>query len=811
MSTLSLSIVALAAALTERPPFDDRVELVRLSDGVYAAVRKEPLGLAVNSNSLIVVGDRDVLVVDAQFTREATLETLAAIRTVTALPVRYVVNTHWHDDHVAGNQVYRDSFPEARFIAHANTRTDLSTLGAQNRIATRDGAPPLADRYDRLLADGLGVDSTPASDRERESLTSALRIIRTYLAELPAFRETLEGPSVQDRLRVVMGKHPVDIRWLGRGNTRGDLIVHLPEQRIVATGDLLVAPVPFAFGSYPDEWTTVLDSVAALRPRAIVPGHGPVMRDLEYLRRVRSMLGEVHARAAGAALTGDSLSTALRTITLESQRRAMTADEKWMDYMFNRFFLRPAITSAHQQALARRGSVVTGLFVLTNVNVIPMTSDTVLRGATILVRNGRIAGIGRDIQIPAGARRIDGRGRFVIPGLADMHAHLYSDDEAIPDSAGPLELGVMLANGITTARLMIGTPAQLTLRRQVASGMIPGPQLFVASPHLTGRAQPNAIVVTDPDSARAAVRRAADAGYDQIKITLFITRPVYDAIVDEAAKRRIRVVGHVDPQVGVARALETGQQLEHLDSYFEAALADSAPMKMSVTQMLVFNPNNWKSLDYIDDRKLDSIAGATARAQAWSSPTLNVFNTAFAAMESDEEIRSRPDWNMIPPSVREPYLRARARYWSPETMKERTEARRRRYVEVRNRLVRAIHDSGGRILAGSDTPEWFHVYGWGLHREIHAYVDAGLTPYEALATATRNPAEFLNQSAEWGTLEPGKRADFVVLSANPLDDIRNTFRIEGVGIGGRWLQKPELDRMIQTGSRAINGAAPSSQ
>jgi imidazolonepropionase-like amidohydrolase len=166
---------------------------------------------------------------------------------------------------------------------------------------------------------------------------------------------------------------------------------------------------------------------------------------------------------------------------------------------------------------------------------------------------------------------------------------------------------------------------------------------------------------------------------------------------------------------------------------------------------------------------------------------------------------------MIPPHVREPYLKARERYWARQTATERTEARRRRYVEVRNRLVKAIHDSGGKILAGSDTPEWFHVYGWGLHREIHAYVDAGLTPYEALATATRNPAEFLGQTAEWGTLEPGKRADFVLLAADPLENIRNTFRIEGVGMGGRWLQKVELDRMIQTGSKAINGAAPSTQ
>jgi imidazolonepropionase-like amidohydrolase len=469
------------------------------------------------------------------------------------------------------------------------------------------------------------------------------------------------------------------------------------------------------------------------------------------------------------------------------------------------------LATAFQQVPTHRGATVPGVLAITNVAVIPMTSDTLVPGATVLVRDGRIAAIGRSVTIPANARRVDGTGRFLIPGLADMHTHLYSDDDAVPDSAGPAELGVMIATGVTAARLMIGTPEHLTLRRDVAEGRIVGPQLFVASPHLVGRAMDNGIVVTSPDSARAAVRRVADAGYDAVKITLFITRPVYDAIVDEAARRGIRVVGHIDPQVGVARALETGQQLEHLDSYFEAVLADTAPMKTSVTQMLVFNPTNWTSLDYLDDRKIDQIAGATARAKAWTSPTLNVFNTAFAARESDEEIRGRPDWNMIPPNVRGPYLQARQRYWSPEAMQGRTETRRRRYVEVRNRLVKAIHDAGGKILAGSDTPEWFHVYGWGLHRELQSYVAAGLTPYQALATATRNPAEYLGQSTQWGTLETGKRADFVLLAGNPLVDIRNTLKIDGVGVGGRWLTKPELERMIQRAARAINGLAPPSQ
>jgi imidazolonepropionase-like amidohydrolase len=134
----------------------------------------------------------------------------------------------------------------------------------------------------------------------------------------------------------------------------------------------------------------------------------------------------------------------------------------------------------------------------------------------------------------------------------------------------------------------------------------------------------------------------------------------------------------------------------------------------------------------------------------------------------------------------------------------RTEARRRRYVEVRNAVVKAIADSGGKVLAGSDTPEWFHLYGYGLHRELAALVAAGLTPYQALEAATRNPAEFLEASREWGTIEAGKRADLVLLAADPLADIRNTTRIEGVSMGGRWLDRATLDGMIQAAGRRLN-------
>jgi len=471
-------------------------------------------------------------------------------------------------------------------------------------------------------------------------------------------------------------------------------------------------------------------------------------------------------------------------------------------------FITAATLTQPLEAQTSRTALAPGNLAITNVTVIPMTSDTAIPNATVVVRDGRITAVGPAdrVRIPGRTRRVDGRGKFLIPGLADMHTHLYADGEE-PDSVAPYELGVMIANGVTTTRLMIGTPEHLVLRREIISGRVLGPQLWVASPQFAGKEYGNTRVVTTPEEARAAVREVAAQGYDFIKLTLDISRPVYDAIVDEAPKHGMRVAGHVDPQVGLARAIEAGQQIEHLDGYFEAILADSAPSRVSVSNFSVFRLANWSSLDHMDDVKLARIAGETARRGIWTSPTLTVFNTAFAIGQEEAEIRARPDWPFQPAKQRELYLGANRRYWAPAAATMRTEARRKRFVAVRNGLVKAIADSGGKILAGSDTPEWFHVYGFALHRELASLVAAGLTPYQALEAATRNPAEFFAASADWGTIEAGKRADLVLLAANPLTDIANTSRIDAVAVGGRWVARQELDRMLRAAAERLGREA----
>lgn len=437
-----------------------------------------------------------------------------------------------------------------------------------------------------------------------------------------------------------------------------------------------------------------------------------------------------------------------------------------------------------------------------HVTVIPMDRERVLRDRTVVVRDGIIAEVGdaRRVRVPQGAARIDGRGKYLLPGLVDMHAHLFSDDD-FPDELGADELTLMLANGITTVRLMIGTPEHLALRARVERGELQGPTIYAASPQLTGSqrgAESNGRHVTTAEQARAAVRDFKAAGYDFIKLTNYITPEVYDAVNEEARAQGIRVVGHVDTRVGVRRALAAGQQIEHLDAYLESVLKDESPIKESVSDVGLFRPKNWESLDYVDEAKVRQLARETARAGVYSTPTLTFFKITFGTGTTDEEIRARPDYRFYTPQMRERWHAAIKRIWANPP----AEARRREYVRVRNLLVKEIHAAGGKIMAGSDSPEAFLLYGWSLHRELRSLVEAGLSPYAALEAATRTPAEYLRALDRQGTVTKGKRADLLLLDANPLEAIANTERRAGVMARGRWLPETELratlDRIADT-------------
>ena len=430
--------------------------------------------------------------------------------------------------------------------------------------------------------------------------------------------------------------------------------------------------------------------------------------------------------------------------------------------------------------------------VFVNVNVIPMDRERVLMNQTVVVRDGKIVDIGdgKKIKVPKSAVQIDGSGKYLIPGLVDMHTHLMSDED-FPDELAPDELRVMVTNGVTTIRLMIGTPEQLVLRARSARGEIVAPTIYSASPHLTGREQGNDFLVNTPDEARDAVRKSKAAGYDFIKITTFIKPEVYEAAVDEAAKIGIRVIGHADSRfVTVPRAWKARQQIEHLDGYMEMLLRDDAPMKGSVSDLYIYNPDNWKSLDYIDESKIADVARKTVASNAFVNPTQHFMKNTFGLPRSEESIRSQPDFRFYPEKVQQRWLEF---YKKNEFINTVSYEKRAAWVELRNKLIKAIYDAGGKIMAGSDTPEFLWLYGFSEHRELKALADAGLPNYAVLASATRNPHEWLGTLKRSGTIEKGKDADLVLLNANPLANITATEDRAGVMLKGKYYTQTEMN------------------
>src|SRR5688500_15578836 len=455
-------------------------------------------------------------------------------------------------------------------------------------------------------------------------------------------------------------------------------------------------------------------------------------------------------------------------------------------------------------AIAAPASAQTVAF--TNVNVIPMDRERVIANQTVVIKNGLIAEIGdaKKVKLPRDAVRIDGAGKYLIPGLVDMHTHLLSDSDEFPDSIGPDELRVMVANGVTTVRFMIGTPELLSLRSRSAKGEIAAPTIFVASPHLTGREQGNNFVVNTPDEAREAVRKSKAAGYDFIKITTFIKAEVYDAEVDEAAKQNIRMVGHADSRfVGVERTWKARQQIEHHDGYMEMLLRDDAPMKGSVSDLYVYNPDNWKSFDYIDESKIPEIARKTVASNPFVDPTQHFMKNTFGVARSEESIRAQPDFKFYPHKVQQQWLDfyKKNRFLNTVSLEQRA-----RWVELRNKLIKAIHDAGGKIMAGSDTPEFLFLYGFSQHRELKALADAGLANYAVLAAGTRNAHEFFGTLREVGTVEKGKRADLILLNANPLENISATEDRAGVMLKGKWYPQTELNGWLDEIAPKIHGS-----
>jgi imidazolonepropionase-like amidohydrolase len=394
-----------------------------------------------------------------------------------------------------------------------------------------------------------------------------------------------------------------------------------------------------------------------------------------------------------------------------------------------------------------------------DVTVLPMSRDGILEHQTVIVRGGRIAEMGAagQLRAPAGAVTVDGRGKYLMPSLAEMHGHLPSPN-ASPELTETV-LFLYVANGVTTVRGMQGNLAHLELKARVARGEIVGPRLWVPGPPLTGNAAPT------PEAGRRLVEEQHAAGFDHLKIQEGLSRETYDTIVATAKRLGMRFAGHVPDAVGVYHALESGQaSIDHLDNYVET----------------VGGP------DSADDRRIAQVVAATCAAHAWTVPTLALWET-FLGTEDSATLAAREELRYVPPAWRQNWAQQLAQVRkSPLTVEKRLVT-----LSLRRRILKALQTAGCPIALGTDSPQLYSVPGFSILREMHSMAAAGLTPQQILSEGTRQAARYFGAEQEFGTVAAGQRADLLLLNGNPLTDLGNVGRRAGVMVNGRWL--PEAD------------------
>lgn len=336
-------------------------EVQELGEGVYSVVRNLPSGFYFESNSVFIVTSRGVVVVDSQFTRAATKAALAALRQLTGQPVRYVINTHWHVDHISGNQVYREAFPEAEFIAHVSTREDLSTEGLPGRPSFLEALPPTIGYFDRLVAERESMGDGVATGEELAAYAADSTLATQHLEEAPGFQPVLPTLTFRDHLTLELGGRTIELHHFGRAHTRGDIVVYLPGERILVAGDIVVAPVPLVGStSYPGDYPATLAALLALQPAVIVPGHGPVLRDTAYIELMAELLEALRERTTAAVARGETLEQARKSVDLEEFRQRLAGSSRLRSLVFSNYVLEPAVTRMYAEAAASRAATKAG-------------------------------------------------------------------------------------------------------------------------------------------------------------------------------------------------------------------------------------------------------------------------------------------------------------------------------------------------------------------------------------------------------------------------------------------------------------------
>jgi hypothetical protein len=438
-------------------------------------------------------------------------------------------------------------------------------------------------------------------------------------------------------------------------------------------------------------------------------------------------------------------------------------------------------------------------FVLTNVNVVDTRSGNVDRHLTILVRNGRIASIGRLGLVGGGPniRVVNGNGRYVIPGLWDMHVHSAGGPAGAWNEKVIYPLYV--ANGVTGVRDMGGDPDLLEGRRQrIREGDLIGPRLVMAGPFLDGgQGDVETIPVNGPGDAHAAVIALKKRGVDFIKILSNLSHDTYLAVAEECRRQHIQFAGHVPDSVSASEASSDNQRsIEHLTGILLACSSQEEELRqqrldaLARKDLAAYSAARKGILETYDPRKAYNLFVQLSDNNTYQVPTL-IWTQSESKMD-DATTASDPRLQYVPRSVRKQWERQKQE--AQDSPQDLADAKKLlvRYLG----LVGAMHKAGVRFMAGTDGPDPYVFPGFSLHDELELLVMSGFSPAQALQSATFYPALFMAKLDQYGVIDKGRQADMVVLDGNPVVDIRNTRKIDAVVLGGRYYSREELNAML---------------
>ena len=412
-----------------------------------------------------------------------------------------------------------------------------------------------------------------------------------------------------------------------------------------------------------------------------------------------------------------------------------------------------------------------------NVTVIPMDGERVLEGQTVVVRGERIVAVGPagSVDVPEDALEIDGSGKYLMPGLAEMHGH-------VPPPSAPVSytedvLFLYVANGITTVRGMLGAPGQLDLRERANKAEIVSPTLYLAGPSFNGNS------VNSPEQAIEKVRTQKAEGWDLLKIHPGMTMEEYDAMAKTAQEEGIRFGGHVPADVGLMHAIEQGQEtFDHLDGYVE--------------YLMQFNQ------DAVDEEALAEAVQRTKEAGAWVVPTMALWEALYGTIDI-EDLRAYEELKYMPTTTVENWFN---NYNQRLNNPQFDRAQALEVIKARMRVLEALHEGGAGVLMGTDAPQLFSVPGFSLHRELERMRDAGMSPYAIIKSGTKNVGDYFANEDTFGTIAVGQRADMLLVNDNPLEDVKHIQARSGVMVRGHWLSEEaiqdRLDKIAASHGRA---------